>query len=144
MAQVDERGVLGEVGRKIDPSNIVFDAADCAGFKAVLRMGRSDKNKGHRAWGTKLFGDSFGTTQNGGLVLYVNGALVPIGEDGMLWKHGFEYGEKKSRWLKADGGSKWGRHVFGVIEMTPPVGEDILSSSKENLQQSGGGAFHHF
>ena len=76
--QVDERGVLGEVGRKIDPSNIVFDAADCAGFKAVLRMGRSDKNKGHRAWGTKLFGDSFGTTQNGGLVLYVNGALVPI------------------------------------------------------------------
>ena len=37
--QVDERGVLGEVGRKIDPSNIVFDAADCAGFKAVLRMG---------------------------------------------------------------------------------------------------------
>ena len=62
----------------------------------------------------------------------------------MLWKHGFEYGEKKSRWLKVDGGSKWGRHLFGVIEMTPPVGEDILSSSKENLQQSGGGAFHHF
>ena len=57
---MDERGVLGEVGRKIDPSNIVFDAADCAGFKAMLRMGRSDKNKGHRAWGTGCCGTAAG------------------------------------------------------------------------------------
>ena len=34
-----------------------------------------------------MFGDSFGTTQSGGFVVYVNGALVPLGEDG-LWKWG--------------------------------------------------------
>jgi hypothetical protein len=36
---------------------------NCGGFKAILRMGKSDKNCGHRMWGTELFGDHFGTTQ---------------------------------------------------------------------------------
>jgi hypothetical protein len=31
---------------------------------------------GHRRWGVEMFGDNFGTTQTGGIVVYVNGALV--------------------------------------------------------------------
>jgi len=102
---VDELGVLGVQKGVVDPSNIKID---CGGFRGVLRMGRSDKNKAHRSWGTELLGDHFGTTQNGGLVVYVNGALVPLGED-MLWKHGLACASKKMRWLKADGGTKWGK-----------------------------------
>ena len=122
-AMVDELGVLGEPHAIVDPSKVEID---CAGFKGVMRLGRSDKNKGHRRWGTELFGDNFGTTQNGGLVVYVNGALVPLGEDTQLWKHGIASGGKKIRWMKADGGTKWGKHVYGVIEMWPPAEETLL------------------
>jgi hypothetical protein len=100
---VDELGVLGIPHAIVDPSHIKID--DCAGFKAVLRLGRSDKNKNHNTWGTELFGDNFGTTQNGGLVVYVNGALVPLGEDTQLWKHGITSAGKKIRWMKTDGGT---------------------------------------
>ena len=100
-AFVDETGLLGEVGATIDPSNIEFDGG---GFKAVLRLGKSDKNCGHRRWGTELFGDHFGTTQDGGCLVWVNGALVPLGE--VLWKHGISFQGKRMRWTRAQGGTK--------------------------------------
>lgn len=130
---VDELGVLGVPQAVIDPSKILIE---CGGFRGVVRMGRSDKNRAHRRWGTELLGDHFGTTQNGGLVVYVNGALVPLGED-TLWKHGIASAGKKIRWLKADGGSKWGKHVFGVVEMCPPADETILDMGKERLMPVG-------
>jgi len=99
---VDELGVLGDPGASVDPSQIDIE---CAGFKGVMRLGRSDKNKGHRRWGEELFGDNFGVTQHGGLVVYVNGALVPLGEDSQLWKHGISSAGKTVRWMKTDGGT---------------------------------------
>ena len=45
-------------------------------FRGRLRMARSSQAEGHARWGTALFGDHFGTTESGGLVVYVNGALV--------------------------------------------------------------------
>eukprot|EP01048_Picozoa_sp_COSAG05_P011799 COSAG05_NODE_1137_length_5751_cov_9.852619_2_plen_138_part_00 len=101
-------------------------------------MGRSEKQRGHRRWGTELFGDKFGTTQNGGLVTWVNGALVPLGED-TLWKYGISFRGKKMRWARAQAGTKWGMHVWGVIEMYPPPDETILDIGKERLMPAEGG-----
>eukprot|EP01047_Picozoa_sp_COSAG01_P071275 COSAG01_NODE_11021_length_2025_cov_19.414313_2_plen_116_part_00 len=39
----------------------------------------------------------------------------------------------------ADGGTKWGRHMWGVIEMHPPEGETILDTGKERLMMRSGG-----
>ena len=132
----DEVGILGEVGKVYDPSEIKLE---CSGFKGVIRLGKSARDKGHRRWGTELLGDHFGTTQNGGCVVWVNGALVPLAEEG-LWKHGVSNRGKKMRWMRAQGGTKWGMHIWGVVEMYPPVSETILDIGKERLMPTEGGS----
>ena len=60
----------------------------------LCRPGETNKQINNA--GTELFGDNFGTTQAGGFVVYVNGALVPLGEEG-LWKWGLIVNGKKAR-----------------------------------------------
>lgn len=132
----DILGLLGDGEEAvIDPSEVKLELD---GFRGILRMGRSEKKRGHRRWGTELFGDHFGTTQDGGLVCWVNGALVPLGEDN-LWKYGISFRGKKMRWLKPQSGGKWGMHVWGTIEMYPPAKETILDIGKERLMPAEGG-----
>jgi hypothetical protein len=64
--------------------------------------------------------------------VWVNGALVPLGQDG-LWKHGISFQGKKMRWRRAQGGSKWGMHIWGTIEMHPPADETILDIGPSHL-----------
>jgi hypothetical protein len=110
---VDELGVLGVPRAIVDPSHI---NVECEGFKGVLRLGRSDKNRHHRRFGEELLGDNFGPTQHGGLIVYVNGALVPLGEDTQLWKHGITSAGKKIRWMKTDGGTLLFRQTVEPVE----------------------------
>jgi hypothetical protein len=72
----DALGLFGAPGAAINPADVRVEPEDCLGFRGRLRMARSSQAEGHARWGTALFGDHFGTTESGGLVVYVNGALV--------------------------------------------------------------------
>jgi hypothetical protein len=63
-------------------------------------------------------------------VVWVNGALVPLADEG-LWKHGVIHRGKKMRWARPQAGTKMGMHIWGVVEMYPPAAETILDIGKE-------------
>jgi hypothetical protein len=56
----DTLGVLGSVGAVLDPSNLTFDVE---GFRATLRVGRSDRNLGARDFSTVKKGVGRGETE---------------------------------------------------------------------------------
>lgn len=65
---------------------------------------------------------------------------MPLGEDN-LFKYGIKLGGKPERWNRTgDGGRKWGRHVWGVLEMSPPPADTLLDIGKERLLPAEGGA----
>ena len=57
-----------------------------------------------------------------------------------LYRLGMRLGGEKARWERDnEGGRRWGRHIWGVLEMFPPASDTLVDMGKERLLIAEGG-----